>query len=103
MVAQVHLALPLGSWFVALDLENEYWHIPIVPRFQLFLAAQLGSMILQSAILLFGLYTVRVLIKMTKSITKTLSHLHAKILAYLDNWLIQTPDHHYHEAHRDFA
>lgn len=41
------LALHPGTWFMALDLENAYWHITTAPRCHCFLAIQLGPTVLQ--------------------------------------------------------
>lgn len=42
-VQHVHLALCYWTWFMAVDLERAYWHVPIHPQFRRFLAVQVGG------------------------------------------------------------
>lgn len=50
-----HLAICLGSWCLALQFENAYWHISITPHSGGFLAVHCGRTVPRSAVLQFNL------------------------------------------------
>lgn len=69
------------------------WHIPIVPRFCLFLAVQLGRTIVHFTVFPFSLNIApKISTKMTKLVAQAHSHLDVEIILYLDDWLIQALD-----------
>ena len=41
-VQDVRACLPVRSWLTSLDLKDAYWHVPIAPSFQKFLAFSLS-------------------------------------------------------------
>lgn len=89
---QVHLVLRLNSWLMAVDLENRYWLISIHPRFQKFMAVQVGQDTYQFKVMPISLkVAARVCTKLTMVIAKFLSAHYVQFWMYLDKWLIQSP------------
>lgn len=86
---QVHLALCLGPWFIALNLEYAYYHIPIILKYWHFLTMQVGETVLQFTVLSLGQNIVPLVFKnMMKPMTLAISYLDIKILMYLNDRLV---------------
>ncbi|KAJ1202912.1 hypothetical protein NDU88_006707 [Pleurodeles waltl] len=91
-LAQVLSALDQGDWMVALDLQDAYFHIPILPSHRHYLRFKVGHEHFQFTVLPFGLTSApRVF---TKVMAVVAAHLHRSgisVFPYLDDWLLKAP------------
>ncbi|KAJ1084760.1 hypothetical protein NDU88_004906 [Pleurodeles waltl] len=89
-LAQVLLALNEGDWMVSVDLQDEYFHIPILKSHRKYLRFVVGSQHYQFAVLPFGLTSVPQVF--TKVMAVVAAHLRRKgvvVFPYLDDWVIK--------------
>ena len=86
-LAQVLAALDLGDWMVALDLQDAYFHIPILKRHQRYLQFTVGQEHFQFAFLPFGLTSAPwVFTKVMAVVAAYLHRLGIPVYPYLDDW-----------------
>lgn len=68
--------------------------IPIALRYRTFLTVLVEDTVLQFTVLPFRLnIALRVFTKMEKPMSQALAHPGVKIVTYLDDWLVQSPNH----------
>jgi hypothetical protein len=89
---RVRQLLPKGSWTSSIDLESAYFHIPIHPAWQRFLAFSLDGTTYRFKALPFGLNIApRIFTKVLKEVLALLHLEGIQIIAYLDDILIWAP------------
>ncbi|KAJ1168845.1 hypothetical protein NDU88_000758 [Pleurodeles waltl] len=89
-LAQVLLALNMEDWMVSVDLQDAYFHIPILKSHRKYLRFVVGSQHYQFAVLPFGLTSApRVFTKVMSVVTAELRRKGIAVFPYLDDWLIK--------------
>ncbi|KAJ1137758.1 hypothetical protein NDU88_004154 [Pleurodeles waltl] len=89
-LAQVLLALNKGDWMVSVDLQDAYFHIPILKSHRKYLRFVVGSQHYQFAVLPFGLTSApRVFTKVMSVVAAELRRKGITVFPYLDDWLIK--------------
>ncbi|KAJ1209615.1 hypothetical protein NDU88_004989 [Pleurodeles waltl] len=89
-LAQVLLALNKGDWMVSVDLQDAYFHIPILKSHRKYLRFVVGSQHYQFAVLPFGLTSApRVFTKVMSVVAAHLRRKGIPVFSYLDDWLIK--------------
>ncbi|KAI2644452.1 Transposon Ty3-G Gag-Pol polyprotein [Labeo rohita] len=77
------------DWFAAIDLEDTYFHVSILPRHRPFLRFAFEGRAYQYKVLPFGLsLSPRVFTKVTEAALSPLWWMGIRILNYLDDWLL---------------
>ncbi|KAJ1214845.1 hypothetical protein NDU88_002456 [Pleurodeles waltl] len=89
-LAQVLLALNMEDWMVSVDLQDAYFHIPILKSHRKYLRFVVGSQHYQFAVLPFGLTSApRVFTKVMSVVAAELRRKGIAVFPYLDDWLIK--------------
>ncbi|KAJ1085596.1 hypothetical protein NDU88_005726 [Pleurodeles waltl] len=89
-LAQVLLALNKEDWMVSVDLQDAYFHIPILKSHRKYLRFVVGSQHYQFAVLPFGLTSApRVFTKVMSVVAAELKRKGIAVFPYLDDWLIK--------------
>ncbi|KAJ1131499.1 hypothetical protein NDU88_009835 [Pleurodeles waltl] len=89
-LAQVLLALNKEDWMVSVDLQDAYFHIPILKSHRKYLQFMVGSQHYQFAVLPFGLTSApRVFTKVMSVVAAELRRKGIAVFPYLDDWLIK--------------
>ncbi|KAJ1135528.1 hypothetical protein NDU88_001967 [Pleurodeles waltl] len=89
-LAQVLLMLNEGDWMVSVDLQDAYFHVPIVKSHRKYLRFVVGSQHYQFAVLPFGLTSApRVFTKVMAVVAAHLRKREVAVFPYLDDWLIK--------------
>ncbi|KAJ1180645.1 hypothetical protein NDU88_005865 [Pleurodeles waltl] len=89
-LAQVLLALNKEDWMVSVDLQDAYFHIPILKSHRKYLRFVVGSQHYQFAVLPFGITSApRVFTKVMSVVTAELRRKGIAVFPYLDDWLIR--------------
>lgn len=89
-LAQVLLALQEEDWMVSIDLQDAYFHIPILKSHRKYLRFMVGSQHYQFAVLPVGLTTaLRVFTKVMAVVAAHLRRSGIPVVPYLDDWLIK--------------
>ncbi|XP_078497067.1 uncharacterized protein LOC144753171 [Lissotriton helveticus] len=89
-LAQVLAALNPGDWMVALDLQDAYFHIPVLPAHRRYLRFMVGHEHFQFTVLPFGLTSApRVFTKVMAVVAAHLRRLGVSVFPYLDDWLLK--------------
>ncbi|XP_078520251.1 uncharacterized protein LOC144785006 [Lissotriton helveticus] len=89
-LAQVLQALLEEDWMVSIDLQNAYFHIPILKSHRKYLRFTVGSQRYQFVVLPFGLTTApRVFTKVMAVVAAHLRRSEIHVFPYLDDWLIK--------------
>ncbi|KAJ1154449.1 hypothetical protein NDU88_007201 [Pleurodeles waltl] len=89
-LAQVLQALNKEDWMVLVDLQDAYFHIPILKSHRKYLRFVGGSQHYQFVVLLFGLTsTPRVFTKVMAVVAASLRRKGIAVFPYLDDWLIK--------------
>ncbi|KAJ1204852.1 hypothetical protein NDU88_000290 [Pleurodeles waltl] len=89
-LAQVLLALNKEDWMVSVDLQDAYFHIPILKSHRKYLRFVVGSQDYQFAVLPFGLTSApRVFTKVMSVVASELRRKGIAVFPYLDDWLIK--------------
>ncbi|KAJ1116790.1 hypothetical protein NDU88_004996 [Pleurodeles waltl] len=89
-LAQVLLALNKEDWMVSVDLQDAYFHIPILKSHRKYLRFVVGSQHYQFAVLPFGLTSApRVFTKVMSVVAAELRRKGIAVFPYLDDWLIK--------------
>ena len=84
-LAQVLSALDPGDWIVALDLQDAYFHIPVLQSHRRYLWFQVGQEHFQFSVLPFGLTsTARVFTKLLAVVAAHLRRTGMPVFPYLD-------------------
>ncbi|KAJ1187211.1 hypothetical protein NDU88_003990 [Pleurodeles waltl] len=84
------LALNNGDWMVAVDLQDAYFHIPILKSHRKYLRFVVGSQHYQFVVLPFGLTSApRVFTKVMSVVAAELRRKGIAVFPYLDDWLIK--------------
>ncbi|KAJ1135717.1 hypothetical protein NDU88_002152 [Pleurodeles waltl] len=92
-LAQVLLALNDGDWMVSVDLQDAYFHIPILKSHRRYLRFVVESQHFQFAVLPFDLTSApRVFTKVMSVVAAELRRKGIAIFPYLDDWLIKAKD-----------
>ncbi|KAJ1198715.1 hypothetical protein NDU88_002554 [Pleurodeles waltl] len=91
-LVQVLSALDQGDWMVALDLQDAYFHIPILPSHRRYLRFKVGHEHFQFTVLPFGLTSApRVFTKVMAVVAAHLRRSGISVFPYLDDWLLKAP------------
>ncbi|KAJ1209891.1 hypothetical protein NDU88_005263 [Pleurodeles waltl] len=91
-LAQVLCALDPGDWMVALDLQDAYFHIPILPAHRCYLRFVVGHYHFQFTVLPVGRTSApRVFTKVMAVVAAHLCRLGVSVFPYLDDWLLKAP------------
>lgn len=86
--------LQAQDWFVALDLQDMYYHTGILPAHRKYLRFTMGPNHYQYNILLFGVSTTsRVFMKCLPVVPKRVRKKGIHIYLYLNDWLIRGISH----------
>ncbi|KAJ1098777.1 hypothetical protein NDU88_003884 [Pleurodeles waltl] len=89
-LAKVLLALNKGDWMVSVDLQDAYFHIPILKSHKKYLRFVVVSQHYQFAVLPFDLTSApRVFTKVMSVVAAELRKRGIAVLPYLDDWLIK--------------
>ncbi|KAJ1095605.1 hypothetical protein NDU88_000764 [Pleurodeles waltl] len=89
-LAQVLWALNKEDWMVSVDLQDAYFHIPILKSHRKYLRFMVGSPHYQFAVLPFGLTSApRVFTKVMSVVAAELRRKGIAVFPYLDDWLIK--------------
>ncbi|KAJ1109751.1 hypothetical protein NDU88_007110 [Pleurodeles waltl] len=89
-LAQVLLALNDGDWMVSVDLQDAYFHIPILKSHRKYLRFVVGSQHYQFAVLPFGLTSApQVFTKVMSVVAAELRRKGIAVFPYLDDWFIK--------------
>ncbi|KAJ1202338.1 hypothetical protein NDU88_006138 [Pleurodeles waltl] len=89
-LAQVLLALNKEDWMVSVDLQDAYFHIPILKSHRKYLRFVVGSQHYQFAVLPFGLTSApRVFTKVMSVVAAELRREGIAVFPYLNDWLIK--------------
>lgn len=89
---------------MAIDLNNAYFHVSILPRHRLFLWFAFEGRAYQYKVLPFGLpLSSRIFKKIPEAALDPLGEVGIRILNYLDNWLILAYSQELVCAHRDMV
>ncbi|KAJ1184986.1 hypothetical protein NDU88_001782 [Pleurodeles waltl] len=89
-LAQVLMALNKEDWMVLVDLQDAYFHIPILKSHRKYLRFVVGSQHYQFAVLPFGLTSApRVFTKVMAVVAADLRRKGIAVFPYLDDWLIK--------------
>ncbi|KAJ1112338.1 hypothetical protein NDU88_000606 [Pleurodeles waltl] len=89
-LAQVLLALNKEDWMVSVDLQDAYFHIPILKSHRKYLRFVVGLQHYQFAVLPFGLTSApRVFTKVMSVVAAELRRKGIAVFPYLDDWLIK--------------
>ncbi|MGL4478918.1 MAG: reverse transcriptase domain-containing protein [Aeromonas veronii] len=84
-----HVCIHPQDWFAAIDLKDAYFHVSILPRHRPFLRIAFEGRAYQYKVLPFGLsLSPRVFTKVAEVAIVPLKEQGARILNFLDNWLI---------------
>ena len=90
-LAQVLSAPDPGDWMVALDLQDAYFHMPVLQAHRCYLWFTVGQEHLQFAVFPFGLTIAPwVFIKVMAVVAAHLPQSGVPVFPYLDNWLLKT-------------
>ena len=80
-----------GDWMVVLDLQDTYFHIPVLQSDRCYLRFQAGQEHFRFSVLTFGLTSTHwVFTKVMVVVTAHLWRLGIPVLPYLDDWLLET-------------
>ncbi|KAJ1140863.1 hypothetical protein NDU88_007201 [Pleurodeles waltl] len=83
-------ALVPGDWMVALDLQDDYFHIPILPTHRPYLQFVVGNEHFQLTVLPFSLTSApRVFTKVMAVDAAHLRRFGVSVFPYLDDWLLK--------------
>ncbi|KAJ1125086.1 hypothetical protein NDU88_003524 [Pleurodeles waltl] len=89
-LAQVLLALNDGDWMVSVDLQDAYFHIPILKSHRKYLRFVVGSQHYQFAVLPFVLTSApRVFTNVMSVVEAELRRKGIAVFPYMDDWLIK--------------
>ena len=89
-LAQVLSALDPGDWMVVLDLQDAYFHIPVLQAHRRYLRFTVGQEHFQFAVLLFGLTSaLGCSQKLWRWLQRIFSDQGSQSSPYLDNWLLK--------------
>ncbi|KAJ1187496.1 hypothetical protein NDU88_004271 [Pleurodeles waltl] len=89
-LAQVLSALDPGDWMVAFDLQDAYFHIPVLPAHRRYLRFVVGHKHFQFTVLPFGVTSVPwVFTKVMVAVAAHLRRLVVPVFPYLDDWLLK--------------
>ncbi|KAJ1110108.1 hypothetical protein NDU88_007463 [Pleurodeles waltl] len=89
-LSQVLLALNEGDWMVYVDLQDAYFHIPVLKSHRKYLRFLVGSQHYQVAVLPFGLTSAPVVFtKVMAVVAAELRRRGIAVFPYLDDWLIK--------------
>ncbi len=92
------------DWFAAIDLNDTYFHISILPRHRPFLRFAFEGRAWQYRVLPFGLsLSPRVFTKVVEGALTPLREVGVRILNYLDDWLILAQSREQLGDHRDLV
>lgn len=88
-IAKIRNAIPRHSLFTSVDLSNAFYHMPIHPRFQKYLAFTFQGRLFHFKSMPFGIKLGPLIF--TKIISEVLKYLHKSRIAasvYIDDWLL---------------
>ena len=90
--AEVLRVVARGEWFTSIDLKDAYFHVPIAAHHRQFLRFAFQGRHFQFRVLPFGLsLSPRVFTRCVAAALAPLQAEGAKVLPYLDDWLICAP------------
>ena len=85
----VLIAVRRGDWMVSIDLKDTYLHVPVHPESRKFLRFEAFGKVYQFKVLCFFLSTAPQMFTRVMALASAMLHnLGARILRYLDDWLI---------------
>ncbi|KAJ1149390.1 hypothetical protein NDU88_002200, partial [Pleurodeles waltl] len=100
-LSQVLLALNEGDWMVSVDLQDAYFHIPILKSHRKYLRFVVGLQHYQFAVLPFGLTSaLQVFLKVMAVVAAELRRKGIAVFPYLDDWLIKAKSPELLRCHR---